>query len=257
MEDERDHLQQPSSHPAPEFPPLAHTVGQPDPPRAPYGDDRRSQPPPDLEGFGAESAAAELAERIAALHAGAARLGPDGHVALEPPFAAERDHFEGNPHGRVTLVVFGAFGTPGTRVLHRLITGVRERHADSVIVAWRHYPDPVAHPHATVLALAAEAAATRGHFWAVARQLLAMRHDDPSDLHAALVRANVDPGRAREQMQAGAGADRIVGDVESALRSGVAYSPALFIDDERYTGELEPAAVLDELDRRLAASGGT
>jgi hypothetical protein len=256
MQDERDHLQ-PSGRPTPEFPPPAHIIGQPDPPRGPYGHDRESQPPPDLDAFGAEAAAAEVAERIAALHAGAARLAPDGHVALQPPFAAERDHFEGNPQAGVTLVVFGAFGTPGTKLLHRLLTAVRERYSSTVIVVWRHYPDPVAHPHATLLALAAEGAATGGHFWAVARQLLAMRHDDPSDLHAALVRANVDPGHAREQMQAGAGADRIVGDVDSALHSGVAYSPALFIDGERYTGELEPTAVLDELERRVASPGGT
>jgi hypothetical protein len=44
-------------------------------------------------------------------------------------------------------------------------------------------------------------------------------------------------------MRAGTGADRIVDDVASAMGSGVAFSPALFLNGERYPGELDAAAV--------------
>ena len=43
-------------------------------------------------------------------------------------------------------------------------------------------------------------------------------------------------------MRAGTGADRIVADTASALASGVVFTPALFIDGERYRSELEPEA---------------
>jgi hypothetical protein len=238
-----------------EFPPPSHTLGQPDPPREPYEGHHRSQPPSDLDAFGAGPAAAELGDRIASMRAGAARLAADGRIVLEPPFSPERDHYEGPPFARRNLVVFGAFGTPGAQALGRVLSRVRERYPAMVTVAWRHYPDPAAHPHATVLALAAEAAATRGRFWALTHELLAMRHDDPQDLHGALVRARVDPEYVREQMRAAAGADRIVDDVASALSSGVAYTPALFVDGERYAGELEPDAVLAEIDRCLLRPG--
>jgi protein-disulfide isomerase len=99
-----------------------------------------------------------------------------------------------------------------------------------------------------MLALAAEAAAAHGRFWVLTRELLRLRHDDPIDLHAALVRAGLDPERAGDAMRAGTGADRIAGDVASALASGVAFSPALFINGERYRGELDPAAVLAVLE---------
>jgi protein-disulfide isomerase len=44
-------------------------------------------------------------------------------------------------------------------------------------------------------------------------------------------------------MRAGRGADRIADDVAGGLASGVTFSPALFVDGERYGGELDPAAV--------------
>ena len=99
-----------------------------------------------------------------------------------------------------------------------------------------------------MLALAAEAAAARGRFWALTRELLHMRHHDPADLHAAMTRVGLDPERALEAMRAETGADRIVEDVGSALTSGVTFSPALFINAERYEGELDPAAVSAALD---------
>jgi thioredoxin family protein len=191
--------------------------------------------------FGAETAVGQLVGRLEHVQPGAVQLAEDGRALLSPPFAPDHDRSDGSPRARATLVAFGAFGAPSSRPLGTLLAHVRERHATTVRLAWRHYPDPVAHPRAAVLALAAEAAAAGGQFWVLARELLALRHDDPADLRAALLRARLDPERTVEAMRAGTGADRIVDDVASALTSGVTYSPALFINGERYPGELDPA----------------
>jgi hypothetical protein len=58
-----------------------------------------------------------------------------------------------------------------------------------------------------------------------------------------MVRAGLDPARTLDAMRAGTGADRIVADTTSALTSAVVFTPALFIDGERYRGELELEAV--------------
>jgi len=55
------------------------------------------------------------------------------------------------------------------------------------VVAWRHYPDPVAHPRAGMLALAAEAAAARGRFWALTRELRAQKKQKPRQTGEASV----------------------------------------------------------------------
>src|SRR3954469_22448350 len=200
-----------------------------------------------IDAYGAEAAAADLAERLEQVRSGAVRVTDDGVDLLAPPFTPGRDRVEGPPWARSTLVVFGAHGTPSSRPLGRVLAAVRIRDPATVAIAWRHFPDPAAHPRAAVLALAAEAAAAQGRFWALTRELLSARHHDPIDVSQAMVRAGLDPGRTLGAMRAGTGADRIVADTVSALASGVVFTPALFIDGERYRGELDPEAVFDAL----------
>jgi thioredoxin family protein len=230
-----------------EYPRPVRLPGEPSPPREPYDSEHHAEAPAvvddDVDRFGAEDAAARLTLRLAQVPAGTARAAGDGRLLLEPPWDPRRDQIDGSPEPRRTLLVFGAHGTPASRPLGNVLAHVRAHHAATVAVAWRHYPDPVAHPHAVMLALAAEAGALRGRFWALTRELLRSRHHDPADLNAAFRHVALDPAVMLDAMRADTGADRIVDDVTSARRSGVTYAPALFIDGERYDGELDPAAV--------------
>jgi 2-hydroxychromene-2-carboxylate isomerase len=228
------------------FPRPIRLPGQPEPPReAPA--ERRHSPPEivdePIDAYGAEAAAAALTERLARVRSSALRVADDGLDLLTPPFTPGRDRVDGPRWARSTLVVFGAHGTPASRPVGRLLAAIRTRDPATVAIAWRHFPNPIAHPRAAVLALAAEAAAAQGRFWAMTRELLSARHHDPADLSAAMVRAGLDPARTLAAMRAGTGADRIVADTASALASGVVFTPALFIDGERYPGELEPQAL--------------
>jgi Thioredoxin len=193
----------------------------------------------DFDVFGAEAAAARLSDLIQSARPDAPRLAADHRRLLSPPIVPTRDHVDGFTVAESTLVVFSAYGTPWSQPLGRVLAAARERN----LLVWRHYPDPAAHRHAAMFALAAEAAATRGRFWALTREVLRMRHDDPAGLHGAMLRAGLDPQRTIATMQEGTGTHRIVDDVVSALASGVDYSPALFVNGERYTGELDPAPV--------------
>jgi hypothetical protein len=234
------------------FPRPIRLPGQPEPPRE-VPDERRDSPPEivdePIDAYGAEAAAAALAERLGHVRSSALRVAHDGLDLLSPPFTPGRDRVDGPRWARSTVVVFGAHGTPWSRLLGRVLAGIRTRDPTTVAIAWRHFPDPTAHPRAAVLALAAEAAAAQGRFWAMTRELLSARHHDPADLSAAMVRAGLDPVRTVGAMRAGTGADRIVADTASALASGVVFTPALFIDGERYRGELDPEAVSAALGR--------
>src|SRR5690349_4781622 len=161
----------------------------------------------DTDRFGVEDAAARLAARLAALEPRTPRVARDGEILLTPPLAPGRDRIAGPSAGGVALVVFGAHGTPWSRSLGSVLEAVRQRHPATVGVAWRHYPDPAAHPRAVVLALATEAAAQAGKFWTLTRELLRLRHADPDDLHRAIVRSSLDPGDVLDAMRAGVGED--------------------------------------------------
>jgi protein-disulfide isomerase len=197
--------------------------------------------------FGCEDAAERLARRLASVRPRA------NGTRLLPPFALSRDHVDGPVWAPITLVVFGAYGTPYARPLGELLAHVREHYLTKVRVAWRHFPDPPAHPRAAVFALAAEAGAARGKFWGLTRALLALAHDDPRDLHRAFLQAGIDPERTLAEMRMLTGAGRIVDDTASALASGVDATPALFIGRERYRSELTPAGVSAAIERASAA----
>jgi hypothetical protein len=230
-----------------EFPRPVRLPGEPALPREPYAHRHGGAPPAvvddDFDLFGAEAAASDLTNRIEQVQPSDARRAADGRMLLSPPFDVDRDRVAGPRQARSTLVVFATYGSPGSRPLANVLTQVRERGPTTIGVAWRHHPDPVAHPGAVMLALAAEAAGARGRFWPLTRELLRMRHHDPVDLHAALLRVGLDPERIIDAMRAGTGSDRIVADVASALASGVTYSPALFVNGERYEGDLDAAQV--------------
>jgi hypothetical protein len=217
----------------------------------------RREPPPvvdfDVDLFGAESAAARLAERLQEVRAGTPRSAGEDPPLLSPPFDRDRDRVGGPPSARATLVIFGAHATAWSRPLGRVLAFVRERHLTTVQVAWRHDAEPATHMRAAIMALAAEAAAASSRFWALTRELLELRHFDPADLHEAILRAGLDPERTLADMRAGTGTARIVDDVTSALASGAADSPALFVNGERYQGELDPGAVSAALEAALRA----
>ena len=194
----------------------------------------------DIEDTIDDEAVAALARRIEAVRS---RPAPDGLPALTPPLSDSRDHIDGPAWAPASLVVFGSYGTPASRPLGGLLRQLREAHPASLRVAWRHLPDPERHPGPAALALAAEAAAGEGRFWALHRELVSMRHSDLEDLHAAARRAGIDFYRRLDRMRAGIGASRVVADVESALASAVGSAPTLFINGERYSGELDAAAI--------------
>src|SRR3954469_1562980 len=188
----------------PEFPPPIRLPGERPVPPEPTPIHRRAGMPDVVDEatdrYGVEGTAARVAARLARVEPHAPRVADDGKILLTPSLAPAHDRIAGPAWGPATVVVFGAHGTPWSRSLGAVLDAIRRRHLMTVGVAWRHHPDPVAHPRAVVFALAVEAAAESGRFWTLTRELLRLRlrHHDPDDLHAAIVRSSLDPDRVLE-----------------------------------------------------------
>ena len=163
---------------------------------------------------------------------------------LQPPFDPGRDHARGGGPAPVTLLVYGDYECPYTRMAYRAVQQVEGRLGDGLRFAFRHFPLVQIHPHAEPAAEAAEAAAAQGRFWAM-HDLLFHRQKalEPADLRAYAGEVGLDLARYDAELAARAHADRVLADLRSGLQNGVRGTPTLFVDGALYEGSYAPEAL--------------
>src|SRR5262245_6470233 len=89
---------------------------------------------------------------------------PSETIMLTPP-VGQSDHALGGDRPLVTLVEFGDYECSFCGRAHPVLADALRRMPEEILFAFRHFPLAGMHPHATVAALAAEAAGAQGHFW--------------------------------------------------------------------------------------------
>jgi Na+:H+ antiporter, NhaA family len=84
-------------------------------------------------------------------------------MRLSAPITSE-DHVQGPTDAAITLVQYGDYECPYTRMTRHSVHELQREHNDTLRFVFRHSPLDEIHPHARAAASAAEAAAThRGH----------------------------------------------------------------------------------------------
>jgi protein-disulfide isomerase len=169
---------------------------------------------------------------------------------LRPPLMRSSDHVLGD--SGPALVMFGDYEDPDSAAADRAVRALRERW-DGFTYAWRHLPLGETHPHANGAALAAEGAAAQESFWAYHHILLA-RQDALTvpDLLAYAGSIGLDIPRLMDDMREARHMEDILDDVRSAVASGAVTTPALFIENVRWEGGWEPAALEGALRAAMA-----
>jgi protein-disulfide isomerase len=116
-------------------------------------------------------------------------------------------------------------------------------HERDLRVCFRHFPVSSSHPRAHAAACAAEAAGAQGAFWPMHDSLFSDqgRLEDPH-LWARAEALGLDIARFEADRRSEAAAARVAADFRSGIRAGVATTPTLFIDGERWAGR--PTAAL-------------
>ena len=135
------------------------------------------------------------------------------------------------PEGARLVVVYGDYECPFCAAVE-----ARLRTLD-VRVAFRHFPIRSSHPRAQAAACAAEAAGEQGAFWEMHDALFddQGRLEDPH-LWARAERLGLDVARFEADRRSEAVEQRILADFHGGVRAGVATTPTMFADGERYSG---------------------
>jgi protein-disulfide isomerase len=167
----------------------------------------------------------------------------DGNCLTVP--VNDKDHFLGPPNAPITIVEYGDYECPDCFNAVPVVQEVRQILGDRVRFVFRHFPRNSIHPHASVAAEAAEAAADQGKFWEMHAALFQHQKElgEIDFAHLALQLGleiyRFESSRSQERHR-----QRISADFEGGQRSGVRGTPTFFINGRRYEGPNETQAII-------------
>jgi len=152
----------------------------------------------------------------------------------------------------VTLVEYGDYECPYCGDAHSLVTSIIRNMGSTLLFVFRNMPFNEVHPYAQFAAEAAEAAAAQGKFWDMHDAI----YEHQSEFGSALVnklarRLGLDMPRFDADMQTRQFRMRVKNDFMGGMRSGVASTPAFFINGKRYEGSVDERSLLIALRRHL------
>lgn len=155
---------------------------------------------------------------------------------LATPVTAE-DHIQGPANAEVTLVQYGDYECPYTRLSLRSVHQLRAEFPDSLRWVFRHFPLEEIHPHARAASSAAEAAHAQGQFWRAHEHLFEHQKAlEDADLHRYAVELGLDPEEFERQRSSPEVASRIDRDLASGEDSGVEGTPTFYVNGVRHDG---------------------
>jgi protein-disulfide isomerase len=176
---------------------------------------------------------------------------------MSPPLSAE-DHCDGPSGAELELVMYGDFQCPYCTAAYPIVGRVRDRLAGRLLFGFRHFPLREVHPDAERAAQAAEAAAAQGAFWEMHNRLYESRGVlGASDLIGYARDLGLDADRVDDELERGVHAPRVQRDVESGLRSGVAGTPAFFVNGRLHEGAFDAGSLIAALESLNPGRTGT
>ena len=169
---------------------------------------------------------------------------PTDERLLEP--VTPGDHSLGPAEAPITIVEYGDYECPSCLNAVPIVNEVRRTLGNRLRFVFRHFPQSSIHPHASVAAEAAEAAADQGKFWEMHAALFKHQKElaDIDFSHLALTL-----GMEIYKFEASRSSDkhrhRIRADHESGLQSGVKKTLTLFINERKFAGAIEANAIIE------------
>ncbi|MCC6737296.1 MAG: Na+/H+ antiporter NhaA [Bauldia sp.] len=170
---------------------------------------------------------------------------------LDRPVDNATDHILGNPDAPLTLVEYGSYSCPHCRAANAHLTEVRDELGNRLKYVFRHRPVT-----GSILARRAADLAERAppeKFWETHMMLMtrsAVLTEDDLKAVASDLGIDHEPPDQNEREETAAEA-RVAADMQSAVASGVRFTPTFFINGRRYDGPWDTSSFRDAIIGRL------
>ena len=159
--------------------------------------------------------------------------------------------WQGPENAKITLVEFSDFQCPYCRVAAPQLHELLKHYPTQVRLIFKEFPLDT-HSQAAFAAAAAEAAHKQGKFWEMHDALFA----DHSDINKATVmelakKFSLDPKKFAADLESRETNNLVVQDIADGTAAGVEGTPTLFIDGQRFNGQISVDSLKPVLDARL------
>jgi protein-disulfide isomerase len=153
---------------------------------------------------------------------------------------SEDDYILGNPEAEYTLLEYGDYECPFTRMGYRFAQLLLKNYPNTLNFSFRNFPLRKKHPNAQIAAEAALCAGAQNRFWEM--------HDLLFENNRALSEARilefaedigVDMYRFKVDLTTNEFTKQVTTHFRGGVKSGVDDTPAFFMNGERYSGELD------------------
>jgi protein-disulfide isomerase len=149
----------------------------------------------------------------------------------------DEDHAQGPANAPVTLVQYGDYECPYTRLSRLGVHELQREFSDRLRFVFRHFPLEEIHPHARAAAAAAEAAGRQTDFWTMHEYLFEHQKAlEDADLQAYASNQALDIHRFDRDRRSFEVAQRIDRDLASGDQSGVEGTPTFFVNGTQHNG---------------------
>lgn len=163
----------------------------------------------------------------------------------------------GPANARIVLVEFSDFQCPYCVKAVEKINAVLKAYPNDVRLIFKQYPLE-SHPQASISAAAALAAHNQGKFWQMHDVLFANRTQlSRQNILAWAGKLGLDMKRFTADLDSDAIKKAVIRDTQDGDKAGVEGTPTVFIDGQRYNGELALDAIKPVIDgelKRIAAA---
>ena len=186
-----------------------------------------------------------------------AKASKHGHVAeaklLDDPVAIPTlgSPTMGPANARVVLVEFSDFQCPYCVKAVAKINAILKAYPNDVRLIFKQFPLET-HPQASISAAAALAAHNQGKFWEMHDTLFANRTQlSRQNILGWAAKLGLDMKRFTADLDSDAIKKAVIKDTQDGDKAGVEGTPTVFIDGQRYNGELALEAVKPVIDGEL------
>ena len=168
------------------------------------------------------------------------------------PAISNKDHSTGSDDAPIQLLEYGDYQCPHCGHAHPIIKSIVKALGKDIKFVFRNFPLQEAHPDAVPAAVSSEAAALQGKYWEMHDTLFEhQQHLSAEHLFLYADKTGLNVEQFASDIQKDELLNKVQGDFESGVRSGLNGTPTFFVNGVKYNGSWEKADFLPYLQKMI------